>query len=95
MSSKNRTVLPYDQAGADRGNADKINKELSSYDADAKAGLGYLKSHPKCTARLALWVSASVDTLPSDPQRTPRSSQRPAVIRPTSRSLGFAAFKLP
>ena len=31
------TVLPYDQAGADRGNADKINKELSSYDADAKA----------------------------------------------------------
>jgi carboxymethylenebutenolidase len=31
------TVLPYDQAGADRGNVDKINKELSSYDADAKA----------------------------------------------------------
>jgi carboxymethylenebutenolidase len=46
------TVLPYDQAGADRGNADKINKELSSYDADAKAALSSLKSHPKCTGRI-------------------------------------------
>jgi carboxymethylenebutenolidase len=46
------TVLPYDQAGADRGNADKINKELSSYDADAKAASGYLKSHPKCTGKV-------------------------------------------
>src|ERR1700726_2123357 len=46
------TVLPYDQAGADRGNADKINKELSSYDADAKAALSYLKSHPKCTSKI-------------------------------------------
>jgi carboxymethylenebutenolidase len=46
------TVLPYDQAGADRGNADKINKELPSYDADAKAALSYLKSHPKCTGKI-------------------------------------------
>jgi dienelactone hydrolase len=46
------TVLPYDQAGADRGNADKINKELSSYDADAKAALSYLKSYPKCTGKI-------------------------------------------
>ena len=46
------TVLPYDQAGADRGNADKINKELSSYDTDAKAALSYLKSHPKCTGKI-------------------------------------------
>lgn len=46
------TVLPYDQAGADRGNADKINKELSSYDADAKAALSHLKSHPKCTGKI-------------------------------------------
>jgi carboxymethylenebutenolidase len=46
------TVLPYDQAGAERGNADKINKELSSYDADAKAAVGYLKSHPKCTGKI-------------------------------------------
>ena len=46
------TVLPYDQPGADRGNADKINKELFSYDADAKAALGYLQSHPKCTGKI-------------------------------------------
>lgn len=38
------TVLPYDQAGADRGNADKIAKELSSYDDDARAALNYLKA---------------------------------------------------
>jgi carboxymethylenebutenolidase len=46
------TVLAYDQAGADRGNADKINKELSSYDDDARAALDYLKSHPRCTGKL-------------------------------------------
>src|SRR2546426_3734467 len=38
------TVLAYDQSGADRGNADKIAKELSSYDDDARAVLNYLKS---------------------------------------------------
>jgi len=26
-------VLPYDQAGAEKGNADKVAKEISSYDA--------------------------------------------------------------
>jgi len=80
------TVLPYDQAGADRGNADKINKELASYDADAKTALSYLKSHPKCTGKIGSMVSVSVDTLPSDQQPTPKCSQRPAVIRPTSTS---------
>src|SRR5438445_4245903 len=29
------TVLPYDTTGADRGNAHKTTKELSSYDDDA------------------------------------------------------------
>ncbi len=48
------TVLPYDQAGADRGNADKIAKELSSYDNDAKAALSYLKTHPKCSGNLGV-----------------------------------------
>jgi carboxymethylenebutenolidase len=46
------TVLPYDQAGADRGNAHKIGKELSSYDADARAALDYLKANPACTGKL-------------------------------------------
>src|SRR5499433_3821218 len=48
------TVLPYDQAGADRGNADKIGKELSSYDDDARITLSYLKTHPKCTGKLGV-----------------------------------------
>jgi carboxymethylenebutenolidase len=45
-------VIPYDTAGADRGNAHKIAKELSSYDADARACIAFLKSHPACTGRL-------------------------------------------
>jgi carboxymethylenebutenolidase len=45
-------VLAYDAAGADRGNAHKIGKELASYDADARAVLDYLKTHPACTGRL-------------------------------------------
>jgi carboxymethylenebutenolidase len=46
------SVIAYDQAGADRGNQDKITKELSSYDEDARAVLTYLKSHPQCTGKL-------------------------------------------
>ncbi len=48
------TVLPYDQAGADRGNAHKIDKELASYDSDARAALDSLKSHPHCTGKLGV-----------------------------------------
>src|SRR4026207_1944236 len=33
------TVLAYDQAGADRGNALKTTKELGAYDHDARAVL--------------------------------------------------------
>jgi carboxymethylenebutenolidase len=46
------TVLAYDQAGADRGNVDKYAKELSSYDADARAVLDHLEARPDCTGRL-------------------------------------------
>lgn len=45
-------VLAYDQAGADKGNADKYAKELSSYDADARAVLDHLKSRPDCNGKL-------------------------------------------
>ena len=45
-------VIPYDQAGADKGNADKIAKELSSYDADARAVLSHLESRPDCTKKI-------------------------------------------
>src|ERR1700751_2254562 len=33
------SVLPYDQAGADKGNELKTTKELASYDDDARAAL--------------------------------------------------------
>src|SRR3954463_7199276 len=48
------TVLPYDQAGADVGNAHKYGKELSSYDSDARSLLDYLKVRNDCTGRLGV-----------------------------------------
>ena len=48
------TVLAYDQAGADRGNALKTTKELVGYDHDAGAVLGLLKSHPVSTGKLGV-----------------------------------------
>jgi carboxymethylenebutenolidase len=45
-------VLPYDQAGADKGNEDKYAKELSSYDADARAVLNHLNGRSDCTGKL-------------------------------------------
>jgi carboxymethylenebutenolidase len=46
------TVLAYDQAGADKGNAHKFAKELFSYDDDARAVLDHLKTRPDCSGRL-------------------------------------------
>jgi len=48
------TVLSYDQAGADTGNAHKTEKELASYDDDARAALDYLNSLEFCTQRLGV-----------------------------------------
>jgi carboxymethylenebutenolidase len=48
------TVLAYDQAGADKGNAGKYGKEVSSYDADARCALDYLKSLEYCNGRLGV-----------------------------------------
>ena len=48
------TVLAYDTAGADRGNAHKTAKELGSYDADARAALKFLKEHSHCTGKLGV-----------------------------------------
>ncbi|HTD66693.1 MAG TPA: dienelactone hydrolase family protein [Candidatus Limnocylindria bacterium] len=47
-------VLGYDQAGADRGNALKLEKELHGLDGDARAALGFLKSHPNSTGKLGV-----------------------------------------
>src|SRR5271170_4367060 len=46
------TVLAYDQAGSDRGNADKYAKPVSSYDSDARALLDHLKALDDCTGHL-------------------------------------------
>lgn len=46
------TELAYDQGGADKGNADKIGKPVSAYDADARAAIALLRSHPSCTGKL-------------------------------------------
>jgi carboxymethylenebutenolidase len=48
------TVLGYDQAGADAGNAHKIAKQISSYDADARAALDYLTTLETCTGKLGV-----------------------------------------
>ncbi len=48
------TVLAYDQAGADAGNAHKIGKEIAAYDSDARASLDYLKGRAECTGRLGV-----------------------------------------
>ena len=46
------TVLAYDQAGSDRGNRWKYEKELSSYDGDTRAALDHLKQRDDCTGVL-------------------------------------------
>ena len=43
------TVLAYDQAGSDRGNKWKYEKELAHYDDDTRAVLVHLKGRPDCT----------------------------------------------
>ena len=48
------TVLAYDQPGADRGNALKTTKEVSAYDADARAVFAYLKKQDTCTGHLGV-----------------------------------------
>ena len=48
------TVLAYDSAGADRGNALKTTKPLDAYDADARAVLAYLAAHPSSTGKLGV-----------------------------------------
>jgi carboxymethylenebutenolidase len=47
------SVLAYDPVGTDRGNALKITKPVSAFDADAAAALSALASHPACDGKLA------------------------------------------
>lgn len=45
------TVIPYDSTGTDLGNRLKVEKELGSYDEDAKCVLDFLEGHPQCIGR--------------------------------------------
>jgi carboxymethylenebutenolidase len=46
------TVLGYDDAGKDKGNAYKASTKLSTFDADARVVLQALQRHPACNGRL-------------------------------------------
>jgi carboxymethylenebutenolidase len=46
------TVLAYDQAGADKGNKDKVSKPVSAYDADARCVIEHLLKHSQCNGKL-------------------------------------------
>lgn len=46
------TVLAYDQAGSDRGNALKFTKEIASFDEDTDVVAKFLSTHDRCTGRV-------------------------------------------
>ena len=46
------TVLAYDQAGSDKGNADKYAKTLASYDEDAHVLVDHLRGRSDCTGKV-------------------------------------------
>ncbi|KLO14430.1 dienelactone hydrolase [Schizopora paradoxa] len=46
-------ALPYDTEGTDRGNKYKIEKEVASYDEDAKMAIDLLCSLKNCNGRIA------------------------------------------
>jgi carboxymethylenebutenolidase len=47
------TVLAYDPAGTERGNALKTTKRVDAFDADAAAALSFVENHADCTGALA------------------------------------------
>jgi carboxymethylenebutenolidase len=46
------TILNYDQAGSDRGNALKTQKTIASFDDDARAVIDHLKQRSDCTGKI-------------------------------------------
>lgn len=46
------TVLAYDKAGTDAGNAHKIGKTVIAYDADARAVVDHLVALPGCNGKI-------------------------------------------
>jgi carboxymethylenebutenolidase len=47
------TILGYDDAGKNKGNAYKKQTKLSTFDADARVVIDALRAHPQCNGRLA------------------------------------------
>ncbi len=48
-------VLGYDQAGADRGNHDKITKTIASYDDDARSAIRHLLDWSACNGAIGAY----------------------------------------
>ncbi len=48
------TVLRYDPAGTDRGNALKFAKPVAAFDADARRAIDFLTTHPACSGRIGV-----------------------------------------
>ena len=46
------TVLPYDTAGAERGNAHKVARPITAFDDDTRVVLEHLAGHASCSGRL-------------------------------------------
>ena len=46
------TVLGYDDAGRDKGNADKVNKYLEAHDSDTQAMIDYVQTLPYCSGKV-------------------------------------------
>lgn len=46
------TVLAYDEAGANAGNAHKVAKTVAAYDADARAVVDHLVASPRCNGKI-------------------------------------------
>lgn len=49
------TVLAYDPAGTERGNALKTTKEVAGFDDDAGVVAEYLSTHSRSTGRIGSW----------------------------------------
>jgi carboxymethylenebutenolidase len=45
-------ALAYDKEGTDKGNRYKVEKEVSAFDADARAVITHLRGHARCNGRL-------------------------------------------
>jgi carboxymethylenebutenolidase len=46
------TVLAYDDAGKDKGNADKFTKPLEHHDSDTQAMVEFIQQQPYCTVKV-------------------------------------------